>query len=367
MPDWSALVRERVGSLNLPRASEAEIVSELAAHLEDLYEELIAGGMNQSEALERALDQTSCRELANNIERLKRQEEMMNRRSQQIWFPSLVALALSMGCLMILQESSAQPQMPWNHAGAPLMPYLWWIVTQPLMGAVSGYLSSRAQGPRAARFLAVLFPSVVMFGLWLIILTILIARGSEQPIQWENFGLGLLLWVVVPGLALLLGAWPFLGMHGRQDPQPLLNHRTRTVWLPGLASLAASMAVLMASTRAGMLPFFLARGLANQVVYLPWLLLLPACGAAGAYLSGRAGGERPARAAAGLFPAITLLALGSFLTLARVLVFVEPRWFHASLAVTLGVFVPGVALLLGTQPFLKTAKLEKCPAEASHG
>ena len=272
-----------------------------------------------------------------------------------------------MGCLMILQESSAQPQMPWNHAGAPLMPYLLWIVTLPLMGAVSGYLSGRAEGPRAARFLAVLFPSVVMFGLWLIILTILMARGSERPIQWENFGLGLLLWVVVPGLALLLGAWPFLGMHGRQDPQHLLNHRTRTVWLPGLASLGASMAVLMVSTRAGLHPFFLARGLANQVVYLPWLLLLPACGAAGAYLSGRAGGERPARAAAGLFPAITLLVLGSFLTLARVVVFVEPRWFHTSLAVTLGVVVPGVALLLGTLPFLKTAKLEKYPAEASHG
>ncbi len=367
MPDWSALVRERVGSLNLPRATEAEIVSELAAHLEDLYEEQIAGGMNECEAFERALDQASWRGLAENIERIKRQEEMMNRRSQLIWFPSLVTLALSMGCLMILQESSVQPQMPWNHAGAPLMPYLLWIVALPLIGAVSGYLSGRAEGPRAARFLAVLFPSVVMFGLWLIILAILMARGSEQPIQWENFGFGLLLWVVVPGLALLLGAWPFLGMQGRKDPQHLLNHRTKTVWLPGLASLAASMAVLMVSTRAGLHPFFLARGLTNQVIYLPWLLLLPACGAAGAYLSGRGGGERPARAAAGLFPAISLLALGSFLTLARVVVFVEPRWFHTSLAVILGGVVPGVALLLGTLPFLKTAKLEKYAAEASHG
>jgi hypothetical protein len=367
MPDWSALVRERVGSLHLPRATKEEIVSELAAHLEDLYEAQIAGGMDESEAFERALDRASWRGLAKNIERNKRQEEMMNRRSKQIWFPSLVTLALSMGWLMILQESSAQPQMPWNHAGAPLAPYLWWIVTLPFMGAVSGYLAGRAAGPRAARFFAVLFPSVVMLGLWLIILTILVAKGGERPIQWGNFGFGLLLWVVVPGLALLLGAWPFLGIE-RQDPQlPLLNRRTRTVWLPGLASLAASMAVLLASTRAGLHPFFLARGLANLVVYLPWLLLLPACGAAGAYLSGRAGGERPARAAAGLFPALTLLALGFGLTLARVVVLVEPRWFHASLALSLGVVVPGVALLLGTLPFLKTAKLEKYPAQASHG
>jgi hypothetical protein len=56
MPDWSALVRERVGSLNLLRTTEEEIVSELAAHLEDLYEAQIAGGMDESEAFERALD-----------------------------------------------------------------------------------------------------------------------------------------------------------------------------------------------------------------------------------------------------------------------------------------------------------------------
>ena len=206
----------------------------------------------------------------------------------------------------------------------------------------------------------------MLFGLWLIILAILLARGTERPIQWGNFCFGLLLWVVVPGIALLVGAWPFLRTQRRQDAQDLLNRRTRTVWLPGLASLGASMAVLMVSSRAGLHPFFLARGLANQVVYLPWLLLLPACGAAGAYCSSRAGGERPARVAAGLFPAIILLALGSFLTLARLVVLAQPRWFHAALAVILGVVVPGVALLLGTLPFLKTAKLQKYPAGATH-
>ena len=103
MPDWSAWVRERVGSLNLPRVTEDEIVRELAAHLEDLAEEQIAGGMDESEAFERALDQASWRGLAKNIERVKRKEEMMNRRSKQIWFPGLVTLALSMGCMMILE------------------------------------------------------------------------------------------------------------------------------------------------------------------------------------------------------------------------------------------------------------------------
>src|SRR5580700_11199555 len=132
MPDWSAWVREQVGSLNLPRVTEDEIVRELAAHLEDIYEEHIAGGMDESEALARTPGRTSWRGLANDIESVKRKEkekeEGMNRRTKQIWFPGLVTLALSMGCMMILGQSSTQPQMPWNHAGLPLKPYLLWIV-----------------------------------------------------------------------------------------------------------------------------------------------------------------------------------------------------------------------------------------------
>jgi hypothetical protein len=45
MPDWKALVLERMESLGLSRALEEEIVSELAGHLEDCYEELRTQGV----------------------------------------------------------------------------------------------------------------------------------------------------------------------------------------------------------------------------------------------------------------------------------------------------------------------------------
>ena len=236
------------------------------------------------------------------------------------------------------------------------------------MGAVSGYLSARAEGQRAARFLAVLFPSMVMFGLWLIILTILMARGSERPIQWGNFGFGLLLWVVVPGLALLLGAWPFLGMDGRQDARDLLNHRTRTVWLPGLASLgrihggsdgvdAGWLAPILSGARPGQ-----SGGLSALAVAVARLR----CGGRVLVQPGRrrAPGTRRRGTVSCDHPAG-----------ARIIFDAGSRWWYlpsrdgsiASLAVILGVVVPGMALLLGTLPFLKTAKLEKYPAEASHG
>jgi hypothetical protein len=44
MRDWSREVLRRLASLNLPPAREAEIVEEVAQHLEDRYQELVAGG-----------------------------------------------------------------------------------------------------------------------------------------------------------------------------------------------------------------------------------------------------------------------------------------------------------------------------------
>ena len=50
MPDWKAVVRERLAGLNLNGAREAEIVEELAQDLEDRYSELRARGASEAEA-----------------------------------------------------------------------------------------------------------------------------------------------------------------------------------------------------------------------------------------------------------------------------------------------------------------------------
>ena len=55
MRDFRALVRARLGPLPLDPAREAEIVDELAQHAADHFEELVAGGMSEDEALASAL------------------------------------------------------------------------------------------------------------------------------------------------------------------------------------------------------------------------------------------------------------------------------------------------------------------------
>ena len=73
MPDWKALVLERMESLGLSPAQEEEIVSELAAHLEDCYEELRTQGVCESEAIDRSLEQvTDWPNLSREIQRAKR-------------------------------------------------------------------------------------------------------------------------------------------------------------------------------------------------------------------------------------------------------------------------------------------------------
>jgi len=44
MPDWKKEIRQRLSSLKLAPARESEIVEELAQHLDDRYQELLADG-----------------------------------------------------------------------------------------------------------------------------------------------------------------------------------------------------------------------------------------------------------------------------------------------------------------------------------
>jgi hypothetical protein len=54
MPDWEKLVSERLGTTGLMPKERADVVAELAAHVEDLYEEKFAKDLSEQEAIKRA-------------------------------------------------------------------------------------------------------------------------------------------------------------------------------------------------------------------------------------------------------------------------------------------------------------------------
>jgi hypothetical protein len=221
MPDWKALVREYLGASEPISVEEAEVIAELSGHLEDLYGELRGKGMCESDATGQALgDMADWRGLLKRIRRAKGKEGSMNHRTRTLWLPGLISLAGSMGWLAILQHLDLQPHMPWLHSGLPVIPYLVWLTTQPLFGAIGTYLSRRAGGERLAEIAASLSPSIVMLGLWCFVLamSILVEKNVHVLQQWPLIFVGALVWAILPALSLLLGRLLLLKID-RQLPQ----------------------------------------------------------------------------------------------------------------------------------------------------
>jgi len=73
MPEWKDEIRKRLADLKLDPTREAEIVEELAQHLDDRYAELRAGGASALEACAAALDElTEHEELRHELRRVER-------------------------------------------------------------------------------------------------------------------------------------------------------------------------------------------------------------------------------------------------------------------------------------------------------
>src|SRR5262249_36738985 len=73
MPEWRDEIRKRLQDVRLEPAREAEIIDELAQHLEDRYQELRAEGANREAATGKALAELSDQQwLAEQLRRLER-------------------------------------------------------------------------------------------------------------------------------------------------------------------------------------------------------------------------------------------------------------------------------------------------------
>ncbi|HEX3252469.1 MAG TPA: ABC transporter permease, partial [Pyrinomonadaceae bacterium] len=73
MPDWKREIGERLRGLNLSPPNEAEIVEELAQHLDDVYQRAISSGANEAEARRIALNELAGE--LNDVQRYKQQRE----------------------------------------------------------------------------------------------------------------------------------------------------------------------------------------------------------------------------------------------------------------------------------------------------
>jgi hypothetical protein len=141
----------------------------------------------------------------------------------------------------------------------------------------------------------------------------------------------------------------------------VMSNRVTQLWLPGLVTFALSVGLLALTEIFGPKPWLLkypSGGAWGQppmaVVYIPWLLALPLVGAAGAFLSHRAGGSRRAIFSSIIFPVVPFLA--AMVVVLPVSLAFDHFIAHniAPMAIFMAllglVLAPGVALLAGGLP-----------------
>jgi hypothetical protein len=218
MPDWKSLVRQRLEP-HQPLAHREEVVTELAAHLEETYETARLQGFTEAAAAELTLQEVQevndWHVLCAVIHRAKFQEDQMNRRTRSLWLPALLTLLGASVSLMATQFLGLRPHLV-RINGIGITLYWPWLAGLPLCGALGAHLSQRAHGPLPARLAASLSPALIMLIVMLLILPWGLALDGIHFLTLVSFGFGLANWVAVPAFALLLGAVPFL----HQSPAP---------------------------------------------------------------------------------------------------------------------------------------------------
>jgi hypothetical protein len=280
MPDWDNLVREQMKALDLPAHLKEEVFAELRAHLEDA-----TANVPDQQTLRQVPTHAQWHKLSLSIQRAKQQEGLMNDRIKRFWLMTAVAWLTTSLSVMALQRPDQPLQyligfyLPWLAAlplvcaagayfaqppdvannrikrlwlsvtvtwlGAllslivlqqidhpnfvlrrpiPVIFSLPWLSMLVLVGAAGAYLARCADAPRKTRLMVATSPALFLGIVMLLLLPWRLAEGySWKLIFWELifFARDVESFVVVPGLALLLGALPFLWHRsGNSSPLP---------------------------------------------------------------------------------------------------------------------------------------------------
>jgi hypothetical protein len=216
MPDWQEIVRQRLAGLELEDADSAEVVEELASHLDEQHQSLLDNGITEEIATQSVVQQVAdWRDLKSKIESSRSKETPMNRRVSKFWLPAFLTILLAMSFLMIIEALGFQPWVSsaWGGPQGTLpvaVVYLPWLVTLPFVGALGAYLSRRAGARPLTVFSSVIFPVLPYLVFFVIGLpTALILDGHiAHNIVPSAFVVGFGAWVLLPAIALLAGGLP---------------------------------------------------------------------------------------------------------------------------------------------------------------
>ena len=208
MVEWGKRVEEQLKDCDQPTPVDAEAIAELAGHVEDVYEELVASGMPFADAEKAALDEIGgplvlCRRISEARERITMSSETKN-----LFLPTIATLALTLVGLMALLRNGIFPHGFALTAEEALFLYIPWVFGSFAAGVLGGFRARKATGKAGPKITALYFcPACAL-------VILILAR---PPISWDvvrfhpaastlYFVECLTLWAILPACAILVGA-----------------------------------------------------------------------------------------------------------------------------------------------------------------
>ncbi|MFZ0213330.1 MAG: hypothetical protein WBE20_02635 [Candidatus Acidiferrales bacterium] len=239
MRDWRNEVEQVLAAGKFSAAEREEISLELAGYLDDLYHAARNRGLDEAAAIKYAFAELHEDARLGQHLRRAREENTMNDRTKRLWLPGLTILLSSVVLLETFQAigfSGFFFRIMMQHSGpapnglmrlvvnrdAGLLTYFVWLLGLQFLGAAGASWSRRAGSGRALQIATGLFPLLLFFAVALAeqaaahvgTLSTMGELNSLAPGRAFFLfpsGAGLFLsWVVIPGVALLLGILPFL-------------------------------------------------------------------------------------------------------------------------------------------------------------
>jgi hypothetical protein len=222
--DWSALVHRHLASVRVDERRRREISAELAAHLEDAYDSALRSGCTEAEAVACAMERVpDWRALAVAVKRSIDEDTTMTRQAITVLLPgTTILLAAATGMSLVVYATPADRWVDprWHvHALAAGLAFLYYLV----LGAIGAAWSRHAGGSRGERLAAGAFPLVLhvamagpAVGADMLYAFSRGAVGRHLDINFINM---ILVMLVAPGSALLLGGLPFARRNARLGAQ----------------------------------------------------------------------------------------------------------------------------------------------------
>jgi hypothetical protein len=224
MHDWECLVRERVAGISLEPEELREVIAELAGHLEETFEQLRRQGVTEEDAVERTFSQVkNWQSLSRKIQIARSKENIMTNRVKQIWLPGFLMLFLSMILLQLIQFIGPKPLFVsiqgWRMTAPVAVIYVPWLLSLLPIGAIGAYLASRAGASRRAMLLSIIFPVVPYFVFFLVAFPVALILDDHiaHNVMLSALLVGVVAWVVLPGVALLAGGLPVQVLKSRRS------------------------------------------------------------------------------------------------------------------------------------------------------